>query len=97
MSAVPALVLSGDLDPVTPPVWGEGVASRLSHSRHIVVPGTGHGVVGTGCGARLVRAFVTEGNADGLDTSCVATLQRPPFFLTPAGPDPSVGSKPATP
>ena len=29
-SAVPALVLSGDLDPVTPPSWGETVATHLS-------------------------------------------------------------------
>ena len=87
-SAVPALVLSGDLDPVTPPFWGETVATYLRNSRHIIVPGTGHGTVATGCGARLVQDFVERGTVDGLDTSCLEGLRRPPFFLTPAGPDP---------
>lgn len=96
-SSVPALVLSGDLDPVTPPSWGQSVAEHLQRSRHLVAPGTGHGVIGTGCGARLVREFIELGSADGLDTSCLSALRRPPFFLTPAGPDPAAGAKKATP
>jgi hypothetical protein len=43
VSDVPALVLSGDLDPVTPPTWGESVVKSLKNGRHITVPGTGHG------------------------------------------------------
>lgn len=91
VSAVPALVLSGDLDPVTPPSWGESVAAHLANSRHIVAPATGHGVLGTGCGQRLVQAFFDRGSAEGLDTSCVDALKRPPFMLSPAGPDPGAG------
>ena len=51
-SAVPALLLSGELDPVTPPSWGEDARRTLTHSLHVVVPGMGHGALGTGCGAR---------------------------------------------
>jgi pimeloyl-ACP methyl ester carboxylesterase len=91
VSNVPALVLSGELDPVTPPSWGESVAKYLKHGRHIAVPGTGHGVIGTACGNRLVRDFIERGTADGLDTSCVSTIRRPGFFLTPAGPEPAPG------
>jgi pimeloyl-ACP methyl ester carboxylesterase len=87
-SSVPVLLMSGDLDPVTPPTWAEEVRATLPNSRHIVVPGTGHGVIATGCGVRLARDFIQRGSVDGLDTSCVASLKRPPFFLTPAGPDP---------
>ena len=29
-SDVPALVLSGDLDPVTPPTWGQAVTKHLT-------------------------------------------------------------------
>jgi len=94
VSAVPALVLSGDVDPVTPPSWGESVAAHLANSRHIVAPATGHGVLGTGCGQRLIQAFYDRGSVEGLDTSCVERLKRPPFFLTPAGPDP--GPSPAS-
>ena len=88
ISDVPALVLSGDVDPVTPPTWGKEVSAHLSRSLHVTAPATGHGVLGTGCGQRLVAAFIERGSVDGLDTSCVTSLKRPPFFLTPAGPDP---------
>ena len=87
-SDVPVLLLSGDLDPVTPPSWAEQVRPHLPNSRHYIVPGTGHGVLTTGCGTRLVRAFI-ERPQERLDDSCVRTMARPPFFLSPAGPDPS--------
>jgi pimeloyl-ACP methyl ester carboxylesterase len=84
-SDVPALVLSGDLDPVTPPGWGDSVAQHLENARHITVPATGHGVIGTPCGQELIRQFIEHGSADGLDVSCVKRVRRPPFFLTPSG------------
>jgi pimeloyl-ACP methyl ester carboxylesterase len=88
-SAVPTLILSGELDPVTPPTWGDLAAKTLSNAKHLIAPGTGHGVLGTGCGMRLIRDFLDRGSVEGLDESCLASLKRPPFFLTPAGPDPS--------
>jgi pimeloyl-ACP methyl ester carboxylesterase len=84
-SHVPALVLSGDLDPVTPPGWGDSVAKHLQNARHVTVPATGHGVIGTPCGQELIRRFIESGTADGLDVSCVTRVRRPPFFLTPSG------------
>ena len=92
-SAVPTLVLSGELDPVTPPVWGEAITKHLSNAMHVVIPGTGHTAGGTGCGMRIIRSFITKGTTVGLDTSCIANIRRPPFFVTPAGPDP--GNPPA--
>jgi pimeloyl-ACP methyl ester carboxylesterase len=88
VSDVPVLVVSGEVDPVTPPGWGESVVKHLSQGTHIVVPSTGHGVVMTPCGNHLVNDFIEHGSADGLDTTCVASVRRPPFFVTPAGPDP---------
>ena len=87
-SSIPALILSGDIDPITPPVWGEEVAKTLPNSRHIVVPGTGHTAGGTGCGRRLIKAFIDAGTAQSLDTGCVDKMTRPPYFITPAGPSP---------
>ena len=84
-SDVPALVLSGDLDPVTPPGWGDSVAQHLKNARHITVPATGHGVIGTACGQDLIRHFIERGSAADLDVSCVSRVRRPPFFLTPSG------------
>ena len=86
-SDIPALVLSGDVDPVTPPSWGGAVARHLRHSRHVTVPATGHGVIGTPCGQELIRTFIETADASMLDVSCVSRVRRPPFFLTPAGPD----------
>jgi hypothetical protein len=88
-SAIPTLVLSGELDPVTPPTWGEQVAKTLTNSRHIVIPGTGHTAGGTGCGQRIMREFIEKGAVGDLDTSCIGKVKRPAFFLSPAGPDPS--------
>jgi pimeloyl-ACP methyl ester carboxylesterase len=88
VSDVPALVLSGDLDPVTPPTWGEAVVKSLSHGRHVTVPATGHGVISTACGLRLIQDFIDSASSDSLDVSCVRSVKRPPFFVTPAGPDP---------
>jgi hypothetical protein len=88
-SSVPVLVLSGDLDPVTPPSWGDSVTPHLSNSKHIVVPGTGHGAISTGCGMRIVSRFIESASLAALDTRCLEALKRPPFFLTPAGPDPA--------
>jgi pimeloyl-ACP methyl ester carboxylesterase len=89
VSDVPVLVLSGEVDPVTPPGWGDAVVKHLSRGLHIVVPSTGHGVVATPCGNRLISDFIERGSIEGLDIGCVATVRRPPFFVTPAGPDPS--------
>ncbi len=88
-SSVPVLILSGDLDPVTPPSWGEAVSRHLSNARHFVFPGTGHGAIGTGCAVRIVQQFIDRATVHGLDTRCLEGLRRPPFFLTPAGPDPA--------
>ena len=82
--------------PVTPPVWGAETASYLSVSKHIVMPGTGHTAGGTGCGLRIIKSFIDTGTTDGLDTACVDAVHRPPFFLTPAGPDPTSASAKAT-
>ena len=88
-STVPVLVLSGDLDPITPPQWGDSVLPHLPNSRHIVVPATGHGAISTGCGMRILQTFIETAAFDTLDTGCLEVLERPPFFLSPAGPDPA--------
>jgi len=91
-SDIPTLVLSGEVDPITPPTWGEQVAATLSKSKHVVIAGTGHTAGSTGCGQRLMREFIEEGSAADLDTSCVDKVKRPAFFVSPAGPDPNRGT-----
>ncbi len=87
-SDLPALILSGAADPVTPPIWGQQIASKWKNSRHVVVPATGHGAWASGCVMKLMAQFLSDGSAAKLDTACVANVKRPPFFLGPSGPDP---------
>ena len=87
-SDAPALLLSGDLDPVTPPRWAEAVLDGLSDARHVVAPGVGHGVLPRGCTRDVVAEFIEAGAHAGLDVSCIERLRRPPFLLSAAGTDP---------
>jgi len=79
---VPVLLLSGTLDPVTPPRWGAEAASHLPHSLHLTVPGT-HGVGGP-CIEAIMRQFLETGRVEGLDTSCTASIHLPPLALPAA-------------
>ncbi len=85
---VPALLLSGEADPVTPPRWADLAAASLPASRRITVPGQGHGVFARGCMPRVVAEFVKRGSADGLDVSCVDRLRPSPIFLDLQGGSP---------
>ena len=86
VSDKPVLILSGELDPVTPPRWGEAVAGHLSNSLHVVVPGVAHGASTHGCVPRLIARFLDEGGLDGLDPGCVQDLRRPMYFRSFTGP-----------
>ena len=80
----PALLLSGERDPVTPARWGEQVARTLPNAVHLVIPDGGHGVEGlrgADCAFRLFDQLVEKGTARGLDTACLAAIERPPFAL----------------
>jgi pimeloyl-ACP methyl ester carboxylesterase len=87
-SDVPVLLLSGELDPVTPPSWAEEAKKTLSNGLAVVMPGVGHGVTPRGCAPRLIARFLEQGTTTGLDTSCVGKSTRPPFFVSFAGPTP---------
>ncbi len=78
-SDVPVLMLSGDVDPATPPQYGEAVARHLSNSRRVLIPNTPHSYGGK-CLDDLIVEFITRGSAGGLDVSCVNQTRRPPFM-----------------
>jgi pimeloyl-ACP methyl ester carboxylesterase len=82
VSDAPVLLLSGALDPVTPPSNGTEVASQLRNGLHVIVPFGAHGPGGlsdAGCLARLQAEFVERGTVVGLDTTCVKAIRPPPF------------------
>jgi len=82
-SGVPALVISGELDPVTPPRFGEQVARGLARGRHLVVKNGSH-VDGGACVDGIVAAFIRSGSAEGLPAACLGEGRRPPFVVPAA-------------
>jgi len=85
---VPALLISGEADPVTPPSWAELAAISLPRSRAVTLPGQGHGNFGRGCMPRIVAEFVKRGSAEGLDAACLARVRPAPVFIDLLGSSP---------
>ncbi len=81
-SPVPALLLSGSLDPVTPPAYAVAAAAGFRDSLHVVFEGKGHVQLGLACAERLVRRFLAAGTAQGLDAACADEVEPAPFFLS---------------
>jgi pimeloyl-ACP methyl ester carboxylesterase len=78
------LVLSGGIDPVTPPRHGERAAQALGAlARHVVVPNAGHGVMSLGCMRDVLYRFIdaeTDADALAVDAGCAVDIPRPPAF-----------------
>jgi pimeloyl-ACP methyl ester carboxylesterase len=76
-SDVPLLLISGALDPITPPSVAERAGRTLSRSRHLVIPAGGHGVTfSDACAMQAAEAFL-----DDPDTQ-LPVCERPAPFLT---------------
>ena len=87
----PVLLLSGGMDPVTPPAYGTVVAQGFPNSRHVIARGYGHIVSPHACAPRLVGAFVAAGSVAKLPEPCIARLEkssRPPLWPDRLGPQP---------
>lgn len=93
ISDAAVLLLSGELDPVSPPAWADEVARRLPNSRHLVIPNSGHifdgmSSIDTCLDPTLVK-FLDRAEPNSIDAACLATMQPPPFQTSaePARPD----------
>jgi pimeloyl-ACP methyl ester carboxylesterase len=83
-SAVPTLLLSGFMDPITPPSWGDEVARRLPNGRHVVIRHHAHvpdGLTHMECLDGMILGFLDKGEAASLDVSCADGMLPPPFVL----------------
>ncbi|MBA3352752.1 MAG: alpha/beta hydrolase [Blastocatellia bacterium] len=70
-SQVPALIVTGQWDPVTPPLYGDALSKNMPNSLHVVVPSGGHGfggLEGIDCISRITADFIEKGATRGLDT-----------------------------
>jgi pimeloyl-ACP methyl ester carboxylesterase len=86
-SATPVLLLSGGIDPATPPRHAQRVADALgAKARHVIIPNAGHGQLGSGCVPDLLFRFIAaddEAQALALDAACATSIPRPPAFVPP--------------
>ncbi|HEX4953735.1 MAG TPA: alpha/beta fold hydrolase [Thermoanaerobaculia bacterium] len=82
---VPALVLSGGLDPVTPPEAGELMLRHFRNGWHLVAPEAGHNASFSPCVPERMAEFIERASGEGLDLRCAEALPRPPFFVPGGG------------
>jgi pimeloyl-ACP methyl ester carboxylesterase len=76
---VPVLLVTGALDPVTPPHFAEAVARSLPNATLLVVPGMAHAGADR-CVEEIVSQFIRRGAIQGIDTGCVNGVTTPPFI-----------------
>jgi pimeloyl-ACP methyl ester carboxylesterase len=77
-SNVPVLLISGDMDPVTPPRWGEMARRSFPNSVHLVVPAA-HSFPRDRCMAAIGEQFMRTGNVKTLDARCIDQMTKPAF------------------
>jgi pimeloyl-ACP methyl ester carboxylesterase len=86
-SPAPVLLLSGGLDPVTPPRHAERVAKALGpKARSVVVANNGHNVTAIACMRDAVFHFInaaSDSDAQAVDLRCAARVPRPLAFEPP--------------
>jgi len=82
------LMVSGGLDPVTPPAWADALAARLPRSRHLVLRDSGHvfdGLSGVDtCLDPLMVRFLESADPAAVDDSCIAAMKAPAFTVSSA-------------
>ena len=80
-SGKPILMLSGELDPVTPPRYGQQILPGLSDARQLIFKGQGHSLLGRGCMPQLLGKFIDKPDPRQLDASCLDKLGETPAFI----------------
>lgn len=85
---LPVLVLSGELDPVTPPRYAEQIVSHLPNGLHLSLAGQGHSQLAVGCVPKLFAQFVERASVDKLDAKCLERVRPVPPFSGLYGWDP---------
>lgn len=82
---IPTLILSGNLDPVTPPSNGDYTDKTLTNSHHIIIENASHTVAMNTCANELVSEFLTLKAPDKLDESCLKEIPQETFMTSVNG------------
>ncbi len=87
-SDTPVLLISGERDPVTPPMYADRVAETFENSLNLVARGQSHSLMKHACLKKITTEFIAQGSAHGLDIACVERIGPSPFFTSLLGPNP---------
>lgn len=81
----PVLLISGALDPATPPEWADEVANALPNSRHLVIKDSAHIVDGLTaldtCFDPLVLGFFNQPAPKHINAACLQEMRAPAWRL----------------
>lgn len=77
-SDLPILLISGDIDPVTPSWVAAGAAKLMPNALHVRIHDGTH-LTESPCISNMIAKFVSNGSTKGLDASCVNEIKRPSF------------------
>ena len=80
-ASAPVLMISGELDPVTPPWLADDAARSLPNSRRLIAHNATH--TSYECVEKVVADFIDQGSSKGLDVSCIEQIHRLPFNIPP--------------
>jgi len=79
---IPTLILSGNLDPVTPPSNGDKSSATLPNNHHIVVKNAAHIAGMSSCGVSVINEFLTTLKPKELDEDCLKDLPAVSFMTS---------------
>lgn len=80
-SDVPALLLSGKRDPVTPELWAKKAAEHLLNASLLTANGGNHSISIEGCIPQIIAQFIERGSMEFINTECVSYIKPLPFVL----------------
>lgn len=83
-SDIPTLIVSGNLDPVTPIAMAKEIATHLQNSTVIVIPEMSHMPVGLGqeeCFNDLFISFLKDPRNPKMNLGCIEEMKPPPFSV----------------
>jgi pimeloyl-ACP methyl ester carboxylesterase len=84
---MPVLMLSGEIDPVTPPRRARAAGELMARAQHLSVAHVGQGISQLGCAPRLLREFLDQPEQQ-VNAACLKEIPAPTFQLGSAGPQP---------
>ncbi len=87
VSSLPTLILAGEYDPATPPIYGAQIDASLLSSYFVEIPGQGHSLSTSAidsCPMDIALAFMRNPDA-APDTACVAEMGAPWFVIPYSG------------